>query len=259
MANRQTREPNWEDLNRCIGDAKGKDRSLRDYATAAGVHHNIFYRISKKEYRPGFDILRKLADAADPKSKVTLMDFLKAAGFPNINFEGLEKGAKLLGAAARIVKPQVDFHETAFESISKSLSEMHISFEVDPDKAQIIGFDPLGRLILHDEPICALWFRSWYAESENDYGGLGCSQDKAIDLLREPLILDPDPLRKYVIAVNSREVYDDFCIYAGKNSYRGWLSAILIDSEKKEILAETTLSSFSGRKDDLDPLTLTNK
>ena len=259
MANRTTRELDWEDLNSQIEKAKGKERSYRDYAKAAGVHHNIFYRIKQKDYRPGFDILRKLADAADPNSGVTLRDFLKAAGFPEINFEGLEKGAKILGAAARIAKPQVEFHETVTECISKSLSEMHVSFEVNPDTAQVIGFDPLGRLILHDEPIRALWFRSWYAESESDYGGFGCPQEKAIDLLREPLILTPDEHRKYVIAVNSKEVFAELCTYAENNSYRGWLSVIHINCETNQILAETKLASFSGEKDDPDPLTLKNE
>ena len=261
MANVKTKEPNLDELYDLLKKAKGEDRSFRTYAGAAGVKHSLFTRIKNKEFVPGFITLQKLtSEAASPRNGVTLDMLLNAAGAPAIDYTGLMKGIKLVSAAAQLVKPQVEFQEKVLDIISKALSEMGTSFTVDDiNKVQIIGLELGGRLILQDQPISTLWFRSWYADSEKDYGGLGSALDKAIDLLREPLILKPDPDRKYVIAVNSREVYDELCIYAGRNSYRGWLSAILIDCEKSQILEETTLASFSGRSDDFDPLTLTTE
>ncbi len=259
MANIKTKEPNLDELYDLLKKAKGDDRSFRAYAGAAGVKHSLFTRIKNKEFVPGFITLQKLtSETAAPRNGITLDMLLDAAGAPAIDYSGLMKGIKIVSAAIQLAKPQLEFQNTVLDIISKALSEKDINFTADDiNKVQIIGLELGGRLLLHNKPISALWFRTWYADSEKDYGGLGSPQDKAIDLLREPLILNPDPNRKYVIAVNSIEVFDALCIYAGRNSYRGWLSAILIDSENKHILAEATLASFSGQTDELDPLTLT--
>ena len=258
MANRKTKPADLDALFKLLEAAKGENRSFREYARAAGVQHSLFNRIKRKEFVPGILTLQKLtSEEAAPQNGVTLNMLWQAAGAPEIDFDGISRSLTLVATAAHLATVQVDFRKIVLDSISSVLTEKGIDFTVDDIGAeQIIGLDFGGRLLLQNEPISALWVQAWYASSEKDYGEYYSPEDKAIALLREPVILDSDPLRKYVIAVNSHDVYEALRVYAGNTSYRGWLSAILIDSEKHLILSETTIASFTGRGDDPDPLTL---
>lgn len=258
MANRKTKPADLDALFKLLEAAKGENRSFREYARAAGVQHSIFNRIKRKEFVPGLLTLQKLtSEEAAPQNGVTLSKLWQAAGAPEIDFDGISRSLTLVATAAHLATAQVDFRKIVLESIANVLNDMGVGFTVDDiDLEQIIGLDFGGRLLIHNEPISALWFQSWYASSEKDYGECYSPEDKAIALLREPVILDSDPLRKYVIAVNSQEVYEALRVYAGKTSYRGWLSTIMIDSERSLILSETIIASFTGRGDDPDPLAL---
>lgn len=54
----------------------------------------------------------------------------------------------------------------------------------------------------------------------------------------------PDPRRKASVVVDDEKMFDAICELKGKNSYRGNLSVILIDTEDSSIVKEELLSSY---------------
>ena len=87
MGNKRTHEADYEKLANLIDKARG-ERSLRQYASDAGLNHNVLFRIRNGSYNPGLTVLQKLANA-DPQNGVTLEDFMHAAGF-SMDFEKLK-------------------------------------------------------------------------------------------------------------------------------------------------------------------------
>lgn len=74
-------KPDWDTLYDLLVLAKGEDRSFRKYAEDAGVQHNVFNRIKRKEFCPGFLMLGKiLSKEAAPRNGVGIRDFMNACG-----------------------------------------------------------------------------------------------------------------------------------------------------------------------------------
>lgn len=91
MANRVTHFSDYEKLISLIDMARG-ERSLRKYASDAGMDHNVLNRIKNHTYNPGLTILFKLANASSCDN-VTLHDFMIAAGYNIPEKEGDENGS----------------------------------------------------------------------------------------------------------------------------------------------------------------------
>lgn len=71
-------------LAKLVNIAKGNDRTIREYATAAGVNVSTISRTIKGEYKPGVKVLRKLTSKeAAPRGGITFNDLFEATGFSN--------------------------------------------------------------------------------------------------------------------------------------------------------------------------------
>ena len=70
-----------QELADIIRSARG-DRSLRDYAEAAGVSYMTIYKAERGDYIPSSKTIKKLSTgAANPQNGVTYEDMMVAAGY----------------------------------------------------------------------------------------------------------------------------------------------------------------------------------
>lgn len=257
MANKQTRNPKYAILSNLIDEGKGS-RSLRAYAKAAGVETSLLYRIKNGKYCPGYTVLEKLAAAAeDPKDGKFLTELLAAAGY-EINPEAMSKAFEVISAAAQIVQEHKAFQDAAMKIISAALARKNVSYDVgDTQEHYYLTYQPDVWLKLHAHEFTQLWF-SFYAPDNSDENVNSRSIDKAADLIRQPLTVKPNQFRKIFIVVQNRAVFEELKHFAGFTAFRGWLSALLIDTDSNRIVGEKIIATFSG-EDDPDPLTLADK
>jgi len=245
MAKQRSRMPNKASLCTLINKAQGK--SLRDYARRAGVNPGLLARIKNGTYSPGPTTIERLFRAADPASNVSLEEFMEAAGYSkhSIDYDGIKTAMNILGAAAKIAEQHQVFQRKAMDIIIPAMRSKGIIAESEAwEKYYYIAFQPEECFVVQDQEIERLWFVFWSAESDEDYGGYSSPEDKAAALIRMPLPIDADEKRKIVLVTNSHPVHDALCGYAWHTSYRGWLSATLIDLEREIVTNETLLASY---------------
>ena len=255
MANRKTRNADFPELNRLLDEGQG-DRSLRAYAKAADVETSLLYRIKNGKYSPGYTVLKKLAAAAaDPKDGKFLLELLAAAGF-EIDPDAMTKAFQVISSAAQIAQEHKVFQDSAMKIISSALARKKVRYDVgDSQEHYYLTFQPDVWLKLHAQEFTSLWF-SFYAPDDTDEETVSRAIDRAADLIRQPLTVKPDQFRKIIIVVQNHAVYEELQNFAGFNSFRGWMSALLIDTKTRKIIDETTISTFSGENEP-DPLKLT--
>ena len=70
----------YQELSYLLKKAKGEKRSIKKYAEDAGIDSSTLYRTIKGIHRPGIDVLQKLANHADPDSRVTVEMLVAARG-----------------------------------------------------------------------------------------------------------------------------------------------------------------------------------
>lgn len=254
MANKKTHEPDFVRMRALIKEAQGK--SLRDYAKRAKVNPGLLARINQGTYIPGPVILARLARAAAIQREGVLQEFMAAAGYSesSIDFEGLKEAMSYISAAATIAEQHQMFQMKAMDIILPAMQSNNILAEPeDWNKYYYIAFQPEECFVVQGLEIERLWFVFWSADSDDDYGGYSSPEDKAAALIRQPLPIDADEKRKIVLVTNSRPVHDALCGYAWHTSYRGWLSAVLIDPEREVVTNETLLASYDANSK-TDPL-----
>ena len=257
MANRKTREADFKTLNELLEEGQS-NRSLRSYAKAADVEPSLLYRIKRKEYTPGYNVLEKLAAAAeDPQDGKFLLKLLKAAGY-EIDPAAMERVFQVVSATAQYVQKHQAFQDAAMKVISVALAHKNVSYDVgDTQEHYYLTYQPDVWLKLHAHEFTQLWF-SFFAPDSHDENVNSRSIDQAADLIRQPLTVKPNQFRKIFIVVQNRAVFEELENFAGFTAFRGWLSALLIDTISNQIVGEKTIATFSG-EDDPDPLTLADK
>ena len=77
------------------------------------------------------------------------------------------------------------------------------------------------------------------------------ARDRASMLMGRLVTMEPDPKRKTSIVVDDRELAGELKKMYGANSYRGNLTAILIDQKEVEISHEDVISLYEIDRDDL--------
>lgn len=255
MANRRTHEADFKKLA-CLIDLARGDRSLRRYARDAGVDHNVLFRIRNGTYNPGITVLQKLA-GADPQNGVTAGDFLDAGGF-SANTEALKKAFPIIVDVMKRAREEKWFCDGAWEVIRESLAAEGISYGTcDGNENSFMTFRPDISIKTENAPFKEIWFLFWKAFEDE---GLIRSRatDIAADLIRRPVTVPADPLRKIVIVVDNPDVFEELALFAGGTMIRGFLSAVLVDLEEKRIEKETMISAYGGT-DETDPMPLTKK
>lgn len=255
MAYRTTHTPDRKRLGDLLDLAAG-DRKLREYARDAHIPHARLFEI-KREGGPNPSIntlMRLVSPEANPRNGVTLADFLDAAGY-EIDIEGIGRAlSNTFKAITPVIQEYQEFKRVVMKVISAELEARGIGFE-DGDIGQhhYFSYQPDMILNLHGQPVKSLWFNFRQAVNDNDPSHP--PEVQAGELIGEPTVADADPARKIVIVVTSAEIFKALSAHKNRTSYRGNLSAILLDTQEGQILERVTLSTYDvGSADPLDIL-----
>jgi len=255
MAYRTTHTPDRKRLGDLLDLAAG-DRKLREYARDAGIPHARLFEI-KRDGGPNPSIntlMRLVSPEAKPQNGVTLADFLDAAGY-DIDIEGIGKAlSNTFKAITPVIQEYAGFKNVVMKVVSSALKAKGIGFE-DGDIGQhhYFSYQPDMILTLHDQPVKNLWFN--FRQAANDSDPHHPPEVQAGELIGEPTVADADPTRKIVIVVTNAEIFKALSAHKNRTSYRGNLSAILLDTQKEQLLEQVTLSTYDvGSADPLDIL-----
>lgn len=147
-------------------------------------------------------------------------------------------------------KKQRKFQKMALGEIMSLLADKGIGCRPGSFK----GTDSLGGradayIMLEGHRIETWWFAFWADDEElqkREYVYVG---DRAHLLFSRFSTAAADPRRKASIVVDNRELFDELCRFKGHNSYRGNMSAILIEPDEAKVVKEEILAFFDERED----------
>lgn len=244
--------------------AKGEDRSISAYARAAGVSTAAISKILNLEYMPSAGTMRKLtSEAAAPRGGVTFDEMSRAAGWAteerdfadsDITLPEESDGSGVKGSVtndylvAGNPASRLDYRcqiltleKECISQVYTALVEKGILFkkgdmENGPRRSSLIDLDLL--LVQQSVKEWDINFMFFLADPSRVFSGriftrLGCL-----------LQMETDELKKISIIINSETGFQYIKRYDHKLPYRGELSVILYDSEKKEFVDECYLSNY---------------
>ena len=113
-----------------------------------------------------------------------------------------------------------------------------------------LGGLPDAYLILNGQNIDSWWFSFWAKDKKLDENVVISVKDQANIMICRYTGLQADPMRKVSIVVDDEELFEALCAYKGHNSYRGNLTAILLDIENCDINKEIVISSYNENDED---------
>lgn len=263
--------------------AKG-DRSYRQYAQDAGVSYASISRILKGDYVPSAKTLKRLtSEEANPQGGVTYDDLMIAAGFQSdqqLYFDDIVENYMAADITDVLVtdekKSQSDSKynvlvETNFVSDESSYERMRrlaMHYRIMTQK-----FEAIGKGIIYKAAIeNGIEVKKGNGSSANHSGKLFdldiivknksikawhfdfiVFRDDLLRLMKQQIVekhiarlvmLAPDSKRKISLVLKDRAMFEAIKEYSGKMSYRGELSAILIDEESMEVADEIYLTHY---------------
>ena len=232
------------------------ERTFREYARDAGIPHSRLFEIKRENGpKPGINTLMQLVSpAANPRNGVALADFLDAAGY-DIDIGGI---GRALSGFTSVVAPIIQEHQEIRRIVIKVVSSVLQTNRIDFDYGDInqhhyFSYQPDMILNLHDHHVRNLWF-----SFRHDANGNDCSHPPEVqtgELIGQPTAVESDPSRKIVIVVTDAGIFKALSVYKNHTSFRGNLSAILLDIQNEQILERVTLSTYDlGSADPLDIL-----
>lgn len=142
-------------------------------------------------------------------------------------------------------RKQKQFRASALGIIIKTLAEKGINCQMG-DRACLKGQRayPDEYLIITERQISSWWFIFWARDLGVDEQAMVSLSDRADIMFSRFSPVKADPDRKASIVVDDESLFDELCEIGGCNSYRGNMTAILIDTENARIEKEELLSSF---------------
>lgn len=144
-------------------------------------------------------------------------------------------------------KKQRKFQKMALGEIMSLLADKGIGCMPGSFK----GTDSLGGradayIVLEGHRIETWWFAFWADDEELRKREYVFTRDRAHLLFSRFSTAAADPRRKASIVVDNRELFDELCRFKGHNSYRGNMSAILIEPDEAKVVKEEMLAFFDA-------------
>lgn len=251
-----------QEIARLVRLAKGEDRSISAYARAAGVSTAALSKILNLEYMPSAGTMRKLtSEAAAPRGGVTFDEMSRAAGWateerdfadsdttlPEESDESRVKGSVTYGysaagspASRMAYRRQIlTLEKECISQVYTALVEKGILFkkgDMENGPFSLIDLDLL--LIQQSVKEWDINFMFYLPEDSMFYSG------RIFTRLGYLLQMETVELKKISVVTNSEKGFQYIKRYDHKIPYRGELSVILYDSEKKEFVDECYLSNY---------------
>lgn len=248
-------------LAKLVADAKGEDRSIREYASACGVNPTTISMIISKGYEPGIKILKKLAKPeAKPRNGVTAQDILLATKYSDgflipdyiaYDNEGNEIiiESKLTGLQKwkAFEKLEQRFKTVGMGCIHSALSAKGIVFQSHSvTDLDIRWFRPDMYLKMIDGSI-----KSWQFNFKKKFS----SVNKPVVYFARQVIgyyatIPTEADMKFSVVLDDEDVYIAFLSLKDKISLRMNLSIILIDTDNLEVAKEDYIAFYDQNSDE---------
>jgi len=270
-------------LARLVETAKGSDRSIREYALAAEVNASTISRIINGTYTPGIKVLQKLtSQKASPRGGVTFQDLISATvpsaiqamsntvetvariWFPPLLLKDLveltpdgrgesvstkkhQKKSKDEKPIDIYFKYLPQFSATAIGILYNQMAQNRIMFR--PGNVDEADFDVRPFMIdaiTHiEESSIAIWLFTCIPFLP-EYPIMNSIVEKSATGMLQSLVLNvPDMHRKYSIIVNDDKLFNYLLNFREKNSYRGNLSVIQVDTKKVRVVREEYIAHYN--------------
>ncbi len=247
-----------------VRSARG-NRSLREYAEAAGVSYMTIYKAEQGEYIPGSKTIKKMATgSANPQNGVTYEDMMVAAGYQDkemvsetatILAEHMveesysdndkqqdiivnPKGFSIAGNRGRIDYLEYERRVTGILMSSMMQNNIYFSNNRDYD-GYIRSRVPDVILDIEKAQITQWWFEIKYYPEYRRFTSVNLQLT-----LANTLVYPNSKTTKGSIVVNNKEAYDFYARRAYQIAYRGELSVILVDETDQKVVAECYLSNY---------------
>ena len=118
------------------------------------------------------------------------------------------------------------------------------------------GGRPDEYLVFSENFINNWWFIYWAKDNKLDDSIIISAMDRASVLFSRMVTVASDKKRKVSIVVDDDELYDAVLKLANNNSYRGYATVILIDTDSIEIKKEDIVATYDDEDEDIDLLPL---
>ena len=253
-----------QELADIIRSARG-DRSLRDYAEAAGVSYMTIYKAERGDYIPSSKTIKKLSTgAANPQNGVSYEDMMVAAGYQDKeavsetasilaehmveeSYSGNDnqhnvtinpKGFSIAGNRGRIDYLEYERRVTGILLSSMMQNNIYFSNNRDYD-GYIRSRVPDVILDIEKAKITQWWFEIRYFPEYRRFTPINVQLT-----LANTLVYPNSKTTKGSIVVNNKDAFDFLVRRAYQIAYRGELSVILVDENNQKVIAERYLSNY---------------
>lgn len=255
-------------FSKVVREARG-ERTIREYADAAGVSPSNISRIERGMYRPKPEMIVKLtSSAAEPRGGITFEDMMVACGYHgdyshadmHIDVIDIEEQNHSMMARNEEVKAreyeeweerrrnriwemrenQKRFEKKSMGIIYSAIASKNYHFDKVKDSSMSKrGYNPDVMLNI-TAPIKFEWnfdFCFMLDKRNMPYRAKTRSLERV-------LFIEANPERLITLVTNSIDYYEFWLSWKDKLAYRGNLSILLVDTDKFEILREDYISHF---------------
>lgn len=265
----QKKVPDWDKLIELIEQAKGADRSMRDFAGLCEKSPATFTRIIKKSYKKPLEksFICKIYENAAPQSGVTLEDLVRANGYApedDYTISDIEKVKEKINTGygdcrdillKEIGRRKVNFMAytmgTSFQAGNDSVIEKMEAFETGISEltVRVEGFSVPYRVFR--SCLIPKHYLFKYEDGELDYSDKDILEFM-INRMANIFLLDAwkgHVPQEYAFSIVFRQekAFDVFAKYIAELPLNHTMTAVLIDPETKSVVKEEILPGKDGK------------
>ena len=167
-----------------------------------------------------------------------------------------EEDATVTAEQAQDIASDYELHQRKFQALSvgllyQALASSGVAFRPPVGNQDSDGIaNKTGVVINLDNERFKSWHLLFYASDTKLSEKLPLSASaKAEVLLSQLIIKEPDKETKTSIVVDDDEVYDELQKFKGRNSYRGYLSTVLVNTREVRLAKEEFISLYEDHGD----------
>ena len=263
----QSRTPNKVELANLIVRAKGKNRTMADFAQACGVSSTMFSRIAnEKIVQPvSFDVLVQICLNSAPESRVYMQELTIANGMVLKEFAE-EKDRKGEGKFQRDEK-RFSLENEMKNVITSALLNRGVGIRTykrieDPSVHTRVRNCGRPRLVIQTDGYEPLYLRfEMMAPVGVRRGDKAFENEDVLDAESEILFMfnnvaeiflldiwEKEGLKnvQHTFVFHDREMYNEFLSRVGDNKVNNWFSVLLVDVKAQTVIEECYIPRFDG-------------
>ena len=260
-----------EAVQKLLEEAKGENRSYSAYARASGISATAMSRFKNGDCLPSAATMKKLTSStAAPQGGITFGDFMHAAGYDyNVEVQIDYKEESQIDSENEDYSLNTSAHSESYVSVrARRYREAGLMYEKEVQSQIYTALVNKGvvfkkkdidleleagnlayRMIdlpieIMNQKISEWLFMFRYAPPEK----MGLNPAFIFASLGYALRLHPSKDTKLSLVINSERVFQILKRYDHALAFKGELSVILYDSEKKEFVEECYLSNYFDEK-----------